>query len=257
MRFAVDAGIQQQQVEPADFDALIERPGWRRVGRGWKRGAHQLAGIVIAGNAGEGQLQRRQQALQMLIFLRHRRIGQIAGDHHEVGPWPERVQRRHASHQRGCRVDAAVSQRSRRLDVQVGNLRDQDWLLRHQRSQFSGGNSLTASGAIESPTRSPALARTVFGASTVSNFADAPETMMRCRSPMKLTLSIIPASGAPSASTMRMVSGRIMAMAAGTLASPPTGCRPPGSTRWPASSGASMILAAPMNSATKRFFDAK
>src|ERR1700689_5176658 len=218
MWFAVDAGIQQQQVEPGDFDALIERPGWRRVGRRWKRRAHQLARIVIAGNAGEGQLQRRQQALQMLIFLRHRRIGQIAGDHHEIGPWPERVQRSHASHQRGWRVVAPIGQGSRGFDVQVGNLRDQDWLVRHQCS--SGGSNLTASGAIESPTRSPALARTVFGASTVSNFTDTPETMMRCRSPMKLTLSIIPASAAPSASTMRMVSGRIMAMAAGTLESP-------------------------------------
>ena len=32
MRFAGHAGVQQQQIEPADFDVLIERPGWKRIG---------------------------------------------------------------------------------------------------------------------------------------------------------------------------------------------------------------------------------
>jgi len=64
-------------------------------------------------------------------------------------------------------------------------------------------NFLAAAGgrrtAIESPIRSPAWARTVFGASTVRSLWDAPLTIMRCLSPMKLTLSIIPESGAPPA----------------------------------------------------------
>src|SRR5260221_579762 len=54
---------------------------------------------------------------------------------------------------------------------------------------------------------------------------------MRCRSPMKLTLSISPERGALPASTTRMVSGRIMATAAEMFASPPIGCRPPGNVR--------------------------
>ena len=70
-----------------------------------------------------------------------------------------------------------------------------------------------ACGAIESPIRSPALAWTVFGASTVSGLSDAPLTMIRCRSPTKLTLSTIPQSGALPASTIPIVSGRIIATA--------------------------------------------
>ena len=72
-----------------------------------------------------------------------------------------------------------------------------------------------ASGEIDSPIRSPALARTVFGASTVSNLFDAPLTTSRCRSPMKLTPSMVPESDALPADVTRMVSGRIIATAAG------------------------------------------
>jgi hypothetical protein len=39
--------------------------------------------------------------------------------------------------------------------------------------QFFGGKSLTASGAIKSPIRSPARAVIVFGASTIRNLPEA------------------------------------------------------------------------------------
>ena len=54
--------------------------------------------------------------------------------------------------------------------------------------------------------------------------------MMRCLSPMKLTLSTVPMSDASPCPTMRIVSGRIIATAAGASA-PATANRPPGSTR--------------------------
>ena len=38
----------------------------------------------------------------------------------------------------------------------------------------------------------------VFGASTLRDLPDAPLTTSRCRSPMKLTLSMVPVSGAPA-----------------------------------------------------------
>src|ERR1700730_6932293 len=257
MRLPMNAGIQQHQTEPADFKALIERPGGKRKGGARKRGAHHLPRIVIAGNADERQLQRCQQTLEMVIFFGRGRIGKIARDHHQVGPWYKFVQGRHTALECRRGIDLSIGQRSRRLDVQVGNLGNENGCLRHRVVQFSGGRRRTASGAIKSPTRSPTAARTVFGASTVRSLPDAPLTTNRCRSPIKLTLSMVPESGAPPSSTTPMVSGRIMATAAGRFSSPPIGCRPPGSTRSPFSTGDSMMLAAPTNSATKRFLGLK
>src|SRR5258706_190565 len=72
-------------------------------------------------------------------------------------------------------------------------------------NQFSGGNRRTASGAIKSPIRSPARALIVFGASTVRYLSDAPLTTIRCLSPIKLMLSMVPESGALADSTIRIV----------------------------------------------------
>src|SRR5258708_25612060 len=163
----------------------------------------------------------------MFVFLSRRRIDQIARDHYEVGLWCECVQRSNAALKGTCRIDASVSEHARRFNVQIGNLRDENGFWRHRAVQFSGGNRRTASGAIKSPIRSPALAVMVFGASTVRNLSDAPLTTMRCLSPMKLTLSMAPESGALPASTTLIVSGRIMARAAGRLSSPPLRFRPP------------------------------
>ena len=139
MGFARHARIQQHQIEPGDFNALVERSGRKGIAGGRECGAHQLAGIVVAGNAGEGQFERRQQALEILVFLGRRRIRQIARDHHEVGPWPECVQRRNTALQRGRGIDPAVGERSRRLDVQVGNLGDVNWFFRHRASSLFRG----------------------------------------------------------------------------------------------------------------------
>jgi len=49
----------------------------------------------------------------------------------------------------------------------------------------------------------------------VSNLLDAPLTTSRCLSPIKLTLSMVPESDPLPAGVTRMVSGRIIATAAG------------------------------------------
>ena len=113
MRSAGYARIQQHEIEPADFNALIERSGGKGIGDPRKCGAHQLARVVIAGNADKRQLQRRQQALEIFILLSHRRIGQIARDYDEVGLWRECIQGRYAAFKRACRVDASVSRHAR------------------------------------------------------------------------------------------------------------------------------------------------
>ena len=124
MRFAGNTGIQQQQIEPADCNFLVQRTGWKCVGASGKRRTHHVAGIVIAGNAGKRQFQRRQQALEVLVFFRRRRIREVARNHHKIGRGCEFVQGGHAALERVRGVDAAVSQRAGRFDMQIGDLRN-------------------------------------------------------------------------------------------------------------------------------------
>jgi hypothetical protein len=77
------------------------------------------------------------------------------------------------------------------------------------------------------------------------------------RSPTKLTASICPHKAAPSAAVSAIDSGRIIAIVGPFTAPLASGSLPPGSISAPSWHGASMILAAPMNSATKRLAGAK
>src|SRR6185312_14302594 len=250
MRLTRNAGIQQQKAERTYFDLLVECAGRQGIRSLRERRAHQLAAVVIAGNGGKGKLQRREQAPQMVIFLRIWSVGEIARDHHEIRRRRERIQRRHAMLQRLGSVDAAVGELARRLPLQVGNLGNAK--LSHRRRQSSSGNRRTASGRIDRPTRSPVLACTVLDASIVSGLSATPLTTRRWRSPLKATLSTVPANAAAPASTKRMDSGRTIAIATARLTSLVIGCRPPGNSRCPFSTDASMMLAAPMKPATKR-----
>src|SRR5437870_12547084 len=179
---------------------------------------------MVAGNAGEGWLERRQQALQMRVIVGVRRIRKVAGYHDEVGGWIEAVQCQDAPLERLCRIDAAICQFAGAFDVKVGNLGDANGSCRH--SQSSSGRRRTDSGASNSPIRSPGFTRTAFGASTLSGLSETPLTVMRWRSPVKLTLSMTPDNCAAPASTIRMVSGRIMATATAGLTSERIACSP-------------------------------
>src|SRR5262249_16779062 len=145
---------------------------------------------MIARNGRKRQPHGRQQALQVLIFLRRRGVHQIAGYHHEVGRRGKLIERCDAPLKRLCRIDATIGERARLLDVEVRDVRYADGLVRHFES--SGGNSRTASGATSNPIRSPGFTCTVFGASTLSGRSETPPTVIRCRSPVKLTLSMTP-----------------------------------------------------------------
>jgi hypothetical protein len=89
-----------------------------------KRAANERAVVVIAGNDRERQLQRSEQAPQMLVFLRRRRVDQIARADHQLRPRPQAIELDDAALECGGGVDPAIGELSRRLDVQVGNLCD-------------------------------------------------------------------------------------------------------------------------------------
>src|SRR6516225_20808 len=109
MRHAWHAGIEQYQVELAKRDELIERSRRKGIVGTRKRGAHHLARVVIAGNAGKPQLQWYQQTRKMSILFDIRRIGEVARDHHKVRRRIELIQAYHAALQRLGSIDVAVS----------------------------------------------------------------------------------------------------------------------------------------------------
>ena len=79
---------------------------------------------MIAGNAAERKFKRRQQPLEILILLSRRRVRQISGDHHKIGRRIEFVQCCDTTFERLGGIDPAIGERSRWLDMQVGNLRN-------------------------------------------------------------------------------------------------------------------------------------
>src|SRR5262249_25428676 len=150
----------------------------------------------------------------------------------EVRPWREAVEFRDAARERLLGVDLAIGERARRLDVQIGDLRDRDRARGHRRvHECSPGSRRMTSGSIPRPIRSPALTVIALDASTRIGLAAAPLTVSRWRSPMKLTASTWPVSVAPSGAVTVIASGRIIATTGPvvTLAAPfATGNRPPG-----------------------------
>jgi hypothetical protein len=108
VRLSWYAGIEQQQVKPVELDLSIQRPRWQGIAGERKCGPHQFARIVVAGNAGKRQLERRQQPLQIIVFRRQRRIRKIARDHHEIGRRFEFIQSCDAALKRFRGIDAAI-----------------------------------------------------------------------------------------------------------------------------------------------------
>ena len=110
MRFARHARVEQDEIERTDRVQRIERPGRLRVAALGQRCAHQLAAVVIAGNGGKTNLERREEPVEMLVLLGHRRIGKVTGYHHKLWSRPEGVERGDASRKRGRSVDLAIGQ---------------------------------------------------------------------------------------------------------------------------------------------------
>src|SRR5690242_20244479 len=253
MRFARHARVEQDEIERTDRVQRIERPGRLRVTALGQRCAHQLAAVVIAGNGGKTNLERREEPVEMLVLLGHRRIGKVTGYHHELWSRPEGIERGDASRKRGRSVDLAIGQHARTLDMQIGNLGDQEG--RAHASPF--GKSRIAEGSTESPTRSPAFTINVFGTSTIIVRSAAPLTLRRWRSPTKLTLVTSPVRLAFPAATMAIDSGRTMASAGPSTLVFSIASRPPRKVSVPELLTPSRMLAAPTNSATKRLAGAK
>ena len=137
MRRAGHARIQEHDIGLADLAHGIERAARLRIAEAGQRRAHQLAAVVIAGNGGEGNFERRQELFQVLVFGSERRIDEVAGDHDQIRPRRETVQRRDAAGQRCCGVDAPIGKLARPFDVQIGNLRDQERTRAHGASPGS------------------------------------------------------------------------------------------------------------------------
>ena len=119
-------GIQQQQHEPAHLDADIGRPGQlgKRLIR--KCAAELPALVVVPWNCHKRQLERFQQRPQVRIFLLEPAIDEIAADHHEGRARPKGVEMRDAALERRRGVDHLVGALVGPLDMQVGDLRDQE-----------------------------------------------------------------------------------------------------------------------------------
>src|SRR5271170_5829832 len=118
---------------------------------------------MITRNHRKWNLERRKQAGKMIVGALRRHVHEIAGDHQVIRAWLEAVDRVDASCERRGGVDVAIREFARRLDVQVGNLRDQD-APAHEAPH--GSNRISA-GSTARPTRSPALIAIEFGTSTM------------------------------------------------------------------------------------------
>src|SRR6185437_1693606 len=209
---------------------------------------------MVARNRSERDFQWREQGQQMIVFLFCGRIDEVTGYHYEVRAWRKAVESLDAACKRRRSIDFSVGPNARALDVQIGNLRDED---RPPLQGQSPGSRRIAFGSTDRPTRSPVLTSSKFGASTISALPAAPLTVSRCRSPVKLTLSTRPARPARWGATIAIDSGRIIAIAVPAEVPFIIGSFPPGNFSIPPPHSPSTTFAAPMNSATKRLTGAK
>src|SRR4051794_31619460 len=142
----------------------------------------------------------------MFIFFCIRGVDEVAGDHHKLRPRVQAIQFDDAAVQRSRGVDFSVGKFAWLLDMQIGNLRDENG-----RPHGLSGNSRIAEGSIASPTRSPTFTTGMFGTSAMIGRSATPPIVNRWRSPTKLTPVTSPTRVAPSGATMRIDSGRIIA----------------------------------------------
>src|SRR5262249_26916980 len=215
--------------------------------------------VMVARYRSEGYLERGEQLQQMLVSRLRRCVDEVAGNHHEIGPWREAVELLDATRQSRRGVDPPIGAHADRFDVEIRDLRDEDPLRRTLRGhRLSPGSRRTASGSTASPTRSPVLSGSEFGTSTMIAFAAMPPIAARRRSPAKRPAATCPHSAAPSAAPILIDSGRIITTTGSLpLPSPAAASLPPRNTSDPSRYSASTILAAPTNSATKRLEGAK
>src|SRR5262249_42801334 len=248
VRLAGNAGVEEQESEPLERDAEIQ--GVVGVGvRLLRKGrAQRHAGVVISRDRRERQRERGEQAFEMRVFLWQPAVDQVAGRHDHGRRRLQRIELRDAACQRRRGVDFPVGEFARTLDMQVGDLSDGDGRRCHRR----GSSSRTAAGSIGSPTRSPTRTFVLLAASMASGRSAASVTVSRTRSPTKLTVSTFPRNLASPGATILIVSGRIMTTTVAAVFASVNPMRPPGSAMNPSFAAASMMLAAPMNSATKR-----
>src|SRR5262249_28070453 len=146
----------------------------------------------------------------MLVFLGRAAVDEIAGADDQRRPGIEPVELRDTALQRARGVDNTVRLFTDRLDVQVGNLRDQQRFAGH--AAVSSMSSRTAEGSTRRPIRSPDFMAAVFTVSTTSGRSMASTTVIRWRSPTKRTTSTRPQMCDCSSGTMDMVSGLIIAV---------------------------------------------
>ena len=104
---------------------LEELPLGRQVATVAEGVAHRLALVVIAGDGDDTLLDRCQDRLQVRVFLRSPEIDQVTGQQDDVGLRAQRQQLLHAALQHGSRVDLAIGELARQLDMGVGDLGDQ------------------------------------------------------------------------------------------------------------------------------------
>ena len=125
MALARHQGVERDQAQRQILDDVLEKSVARQVAVLGKGRPERIARIVVARDQIVGHAQRPEHALEVRVFLGLAAIDQIAGHQRDVGAGIERVDVRDGPLEEALRVDTAVKQLARLLDVHVGDLGNQ------------------------------------------------------------------------------------------------------------------------------------
>lgn len=120
-----DMGVENEDAHLEVFDCILHEPGTKQVPVIRKRGAQDLALIVVADREAKRQRERRQNRTKTRVGSGRRLVDQISGDDHEVRRRPETIQLAHDLGEEGLRVDAMTTKGLVFADVSVGDLGDE------------------------------------------------------------------------------------------------------------------------------------
>jgi len=96
-----------------------------------ERIAQCVAVVMIARDGIDRHLQLGKELAEALVFLRFAAVNKIAGRDHECGAWRKRIERADCTTKIPPRANHVVKQVAFAPDVRVGDLSDEQLLLRH------------------------------------------------------------------------------------------------------------------------------
>src|SRR5438445_7733442 len=169
-----------------------------------KCGAQVRGLIVVSRHEEERHRQRLEDAREVGIFLRAPEIREVAGEEHRVGPLRKLQDVRHAAREEGGGVDHAIGELAARLDVHVGDLREEE----ASHGAWAGGTGSLAPSSTARWMFSPRGHVRRSDVSTINGVAPPASTTSRVWSPRKKEEITLPSIWWLPAATMRTSSGR-------------------------------------------------